>query len=104
MKVRELAHSRAGDKGNTSNVSVIAYESRDYEYLKEHLTTEVVKAAFGEIVQGEVIRYELPKISAFNFVLLDALGGGVTTTLRMDIHGKSLSSIMLNIDLPYPKT
>lgn len=100
MKVRDIAHCRAGDKGNISNVSVVAYKEEDFHFLKEYLTTEMVKQAYGEIVKGKIERYELPKIGAFNFVLHDALGGGVTTTLGMDIHGKSLSSVMINIDLP----
>lgn len=99
MKVRELAHCRAGDKGNISNVSVIAYDLDGYEFLKERLTAELVRQAYGDVVQGEIVRYELPNIAALNFVLYDALGGGVTTTLGMDIHGKSFSSIMLHIDL-----
>jgi hypothetical protein len=103
VKLRELAHCRAGDKGNTSNVSVICYHEKDYDFVKENLTIDVVRRAYGEIVKGEIIRYELPKIAAFNFVLTDSLGGGVTTTLNLDIHGKSLSSIMLNIDLPEQK-
>lgn len=99
MKLRELAHCRAGDKGDTSNISVTAYREEDYEFMKSNLTIEVVQNAFGKLVKGKITRYELPKIAAFNFVLEDALSGGVTTTLNMDIHGKSFSSIMLNIDL-----
>jgi hypothetical protein len=100
MKVREIAHSRAGDKGDTSNVSVIAFDPKDYPLLRDRLTTDVVKKAFGNLVKGKVVRYELPNIGALNFVMHEALGGGVTTTLRLDIHGKSLSSIMVNIDIP----
>jgi hypothetical protein len=100
MKVREIAHSRAGDKGDTSNVSVIAFDPKDYPLLRDRLTTDVVKTAFGNLVKGKVVRYELPNIGALNFVMHEALGGGVTTTLRLDIHGKSLSSIMVNIDIP----
>jgi hypothetical protein len=100
MKVRDIAHSRAGDKGDTSNVSVIAFDPKDYALLRDRLTTDVVKQAFGNLVKGKVVRYELPKIGALNFVMHEALGGGVTTTLRLDIHGKSLSSVMVNIDIP----
>lgn len=100
MKLQEIAHSRAGDKGNTSNISVIAYDSKDFEYIKKYVTVEVVREKFGELVHGSIIRYELPNIFALNFVLHNALGGGVTRTLSLDIHGKSFSSIMLNIDLP----
>ena len=100
MKVRDIAHSRAGDKGDTSNVSVIAFDPKDYALLRDLLTVDVVKNAFGNLVKGKVVRYELPKIGALNFVMHEALGGGVTTTLRLDIHGKSLSSVMVNIDIP----
>ena len=100
MKVRDIAHSRAGDKGDTSNVSVIAFDPKDYPLLRDCLTVDVVKNAFGNLVKGKVERYELPKIGALNFVMHEALGGGVTTTLRLDIHGKSLSSVMVNIDIP----
>jgi hypothetical protein len=100
MKLRELAHSRTGDKGNTSNISVIAYDAKDYERLRRHVTAERVKAHFAGIVRGDVTRYELPKIAALNFVMTDALGGGVTRTLALDIHGKSLSSSLLALEIP----
>jgi hypothetical protein len=100
MKLREIAHSRTGDKGNTSNISVIAYDPANYDFIKQHVTAERVKAYFSEIVQGEVVRYELPNVGALNFVMYQALGGGVTRTLALDIHGKSLSSAMMNLELP----
>jgi hypothetical protein len=100
MKLREIAHSRTGDKGNTSNISVIAFEKSDYNFLCEHVTSERVKTHFAEIVHGEVTRYELPLIGALNFVLADALGGGVTRSLALDAHGKGLSSALLDLDLP----
>ncbi|KPF90370.1 beta-lactamase [Rhodopseudomonas sp. AAP120] len=100
MKLRELAHSRTGDKGNTSNISVIAFDPANYAFLREHVTAERVKALFAGIVHGEVTRYELPNIAAFNFVLTDALGGGVTRSLALDAHGKSLSSALLDLELP----
>jgi hypothetical protein len=100
MKLRELAHSRTGDKGNTSNISVIAYDPLKYPLLEKYVTAERVKKHFAEIVQGEVVRYELPNIGALNFVMYKALGGGVTRTLALDIHGKSLSSAMMNLDIP----
>ena len=95
----ELAHARAGDKGNTSNISVIAYDQADYERLRRQLTPERVKVHFRGIVRGEVERYELPRICALNFVLRDALAGGVTRSLSLDPHGKSLSSWMLAIEI-----
>lgn len=99
MKLRKLAHSRTGDKGNISNISVIAYKEEDYQLLVQQVTAEKVKAYFSEIVKGEVVRYELPKIGALNFVMYDALSGGVTRSLAIDIHGKSLSSALLNFEV-----
>jgi hypothetical protein len=100
MKLRTIAHSRTGDKGNTSNISVIAYDERNYPRIERHVTAERVKAHFAEIVRGEVQRYELPQLGALNFVLKGALGGGVTRSLALDAHGKSLSSALLDLDLP----
>jgi hypothetical protein len=100
VKLRTLAHSRTGDKGNVSNISVIAYHARDYEHLRRHVTAGRVKAHFAGIVRGDVVRYELPKIGALNFVLYNALGGGVTRSLALDAHGKSLSSALLDLDIP----
>jgi hypothetical protein len=100
MKLREIAHSRTGDKGNTSNISVIAFDERHYPLLERHVTAERVKSHFAEIAHGEVTRYELPKMGALNFVLRDALGGGVTRSLALDAHGKGLSSAILDLDIP----
>ena len=100
MKLREIAHSRTGDKGNTSNISVIAYDPARYPLLEKHVTAERVKAFFSEVVEGDVVRYALPNIGALNFVLYRALGGGVTRTLALDIHGKSLSSAILEMEIP----
>jgi len=102
MKLRELAHSRAGDKGDTSNLSLIAYDARHYEHLRRHVTAAVVRAHLAGIVAGDVVRYELPKLGAFNFVLARALGGGVTRSLALDAHGKSLSSALLELEIPGP--
>jgi len=100
MKLREIAHSRTGDKGNTSSISVIAFDERHYPLLERHVTAARVKSHFAEIAHGEVTRYELPKIGALNFVLRDALGGGVTRSLALDAHGKGLSSAILDLDIP----
>lgn len=99
MKLREIAHSRTGDKGNISNISLIAFKDEDYKLIKERVTEEIVKEWFKDIVQGEVTRYELPNLSAFNFVMTGALGGGVTKSLAQDMHGKSLSSKLLDLDI-----
>lgn len=100
MKLRELAHARAGDKGNVSNISVIAYDPADYAHLVEHVTAARVKAHLADIVQGEVERYELPGLGALNFVLHESLAGGVTRSLSLDPHGKSLSSSLLELEVP----
>lgn len=100
VRVYDLAHSRTGDKGNTSNVSVICYDERDWDFLRQELTAERVMAAFKPIARGPVRRYELRNLKAFNFVIENALGGGVTVSLAQDIHGKSLCSVMLAIELP----
>ena len=99
MKLHHLAHARAGDKGDISCISVIAYRPEDYPTLQRELTAEKVKAHFQGIVHGDVERYELPNIHALNFVLHAALGGGVTRSLAMDAHGKSLSYAMLDIEI-----
>ena len=100
MLLRELAHARTGDKGDTSQISVIAYEECDYEYLAEHVTAERVRAHFAAIVLGDVVRYELPGLGALNFVMERALAGGVTRSLALDAHGKCLSSILLELEIP----
>jgi hypothetical protein len=100
MKLREIAHSRTGDKGNISNISIIVYDERNYPLIERFVTAERVRAHFSEIVRGGVMRYELPQLGALNFVLRDALGGGVTRSLALDAHGKSLSSALLDLDLP----
>ena len=96
MKLREIAHSRTGDKGN---ISVIAYDQEDYPLLLAQITSARVKAHFAGVVEGDVVRYELPNIAALNFVMTGALGGGVTRSLALDAHGKSLSSALLDLEI-----
>ena len=99
MKLLEIAHSRTGDKGYISNISVIAYDMKDYEFIKEKVTVELVAKVFAGYCRGTVTRYELPKIGALNFVLTKTLGGGVTRSLRLDTHGKCLCSYLLDVEL-----
>ena len=99
MKLREIAHSRTGDKGNTSNISVIACDAKHFPLLKDQVTAARVKAHFAGVVEGEVVRYELPNIAALNFVMSNTLGGGVTRSLALDAHGKSLSSAPLDLEI-----
>jgi hypothetical protein len=99
MTLRDIAHARTGDKGDTCNISLIAFDERDYPRLLERATAERVKALFGGMVRGDVTRYELPHLGALNFVMRRALGGGVTRSLSLDAHGKSLSSLLLDLDI-----
>jgi hypothetical protein len=100
MLLRDIAHSRAGDKGDISNISVIAYDLADYPKLERYLTPQRIQAHFAGVVQGQVVRHTLPHLGALNFVMTQALGGGVTRSLALDAHGKSLSGAMLAIELP----
>lgn len=98
MKLRDIAHSRTGDKGNISVISVIAYKKEDFPFIKERVTEEAVADYFKEIVHGKITRYELPNIYALNFVMENALGGGVTRSLAIDMHGKTLGFALLEME------
>lgn len=100
MKLRTIAHSRSGDKGTIVNVSLIAFEPRHYSALVRYVTAARVKEHFTDLASGNVIRYELPLIGALNFVVHGMVGGGVTRTLALDAHGKSLSSALLEMEIP----
>ena len=102
MKIRlhEIAHCRAGDKGNTSTLSVIAYDEAMYPLLCREVTAETVKAHLSRNIQGEVVRYEMPNVGALQFTCRQALHSGVTTSLTIDPHGKCLSSELLEIEFP----
>lgn len=100
MIVHDIATARAGDKGDTSQISVIARRPEDYPLLVAQLTPDVVAAAFAGISKGRVTRHEVPALNALVFLLDGTLGGGVSISLASDPHGKSLSSLMLAIRLP----
>jgi hypothetical protein len=102
IRLHEIAHARAGDKGNTSSVSVWVYDPGDYALVKEQLTAERVKAAFPALIRGDVVRYELDHLHGLNFVLHDALEGGVNTSLNLDSHGKSWSYLLLRLAIEVP--
>ena len=94
----DLAHARTGDKGDTSNISVIAYRAEDYPLLCERLTAAVVAEHFAALLDptaAPVRRYEMPQLQALNFVVPGILKGGVTRSLALDAHGKSLGSALL---------
>lgn len=93
--LHKLAHARAGDKGNCSNISLIPYDAADYELLKQQVTEQAVMDVFRHRGATRVMRYDLPKLPAFNFVIENALEGGVNDALNLDGHGKSLSFLLL---------
>lgn len=97
--LNQIAHGRSGDKGDTSNVCVFARDPKYYELIKKQVTPEKVKEYFGDMVKGKVIRYELPKLNGFNFVMYHALGGGATLSLRQDSLGKSMGSAFLRMKI-----
>ncbi|CAK7257457.1 MULTISPECIES: hypothetical protein [unclassified Shinella] len=97
--LRDICHARSGDKGNSANVGIACFDARDYEWLERNLSAAAVKAFMKSIVKGSVERYELPNVAALNFMLHDALGGGASRTLQLDIHGKGFSSILLSMEL-----
>ncbi len=97
--VRDIAHARAGDKGNISNVSVWAYDPEDFDLLKRALTPERIKREFPALVHGRVDRYVIEHLHGLNFVLHDALEGGVNRSLNLDSHGKSWSYLLLGLKL-----
>jgi hypothetical protein len=94
-----LAHARSGDKGNSANVGLVAYEPEIYPILVEEVTEERVKAHFGGLVRGRVERFELPNLHALNFMLYEALDGGGTVSLRTDAQGKVLSTALLRMEV-----
>ncbi|GAB3714140.1 hypothetical protein GCM10027592_53720 [Spirosoma flavus] len=99
IKLYDIAHSRAGDKGNTLTLSLIPYHSDNYPLIQKLITAEAVKKHLSGIVAGDVLRYEWPNLPALQFVCQQALMGGVTTSLTMDTHGKSLSYALLEMEL-----
>ncbi len=102
MRLYRMAHARSGDKGDGSNVGLIAYDDRGYEILKREVTAERVKAHFGEIVRGRVDRYEVPNLRALNFILHDSLGGGGSASLLTDAQGKThgMALLLMEVDVP----
>ena len=104
MKVRlvDIAHARSGDKGDTANVGVIALRPEWYPLLERELTRERVAEHFAGIITGAVERFELPNLSALNFLLHGALGGGGTVSLRVDAQGKVYSTVLLRMTLDVP--
>src|SRR5689334_17962963 len=103
LPLQHVAHVRSGDKGNTSNVTVIAYEPDLYPYLKDQLTAEAFKAFYAGMVTGPVTRYAVDHLGVLNFVAEGALGGGVSRSLCLDNYGKALSAAVLGFELDVPE-
>ncbi len=99
MKLHDIAHARAGDKGDVSNISVIAYDPAHWPLILAAVTPARVAAQLGVAAAGDVARHELPQLHALNLVIRGALAGGVTRSLALDAHGKCLASVLLEMDL-----
>jgi hypothetical protein len=99
IPLSQIAHARSGDKGDTANIGIIAFEERHYPVLVREVTADRVKAFFGDRVKGSVERYELPNLGALNFLLHESLGGGGTISLRVDAQGKTLGAALLRMEI-----
>ena len=97
--LREIAHARAGDKGDRSNVSVWVHDPEHYEAVRAQLTPDRLKQALGRLFKGRIQRFELPHLFGLNFVMDQALEGGVNESLNLDAHGKSWSFLLLGLEL-----
>ncbi len=102
VRLGDLAHARSGDKGDRANVGVVATDRASYDHLREHLTSAGVAEYLRPLAPGEVRRYELPNILAFNFVIDAALGGGASRSLRLDTQGKALGVALLEMRVAAP--
>ncbi len=102
IPLSRIAHTRSGDKGDTCNIGVIAYDERHYPILVREVTPERVKSHFGPLVKGDVERFELPNLGALNFLLHGALGGGGTVSLRTDAQGKTFGAALLGLEIDAP--
>ena len=97
--LNQIAHGRSGDKGDTSNVCVFAREPKYFDIIKREVTIEKVREHFGDMVKGDITRYEVDSLKGFNFVMKHALGGGATQSLRLDSLGKSMGSAFLRMKI-----
>jgi hypothetical protein len=94
-----IAHTRSGDKGDTSNIGVIAFKPEHYAVILREVTPARVKQFFGDLVKGEVERFELPNLGAINLLLHESLGGGGTVSLRIDAQGKTYGAALLRMEI-----
>ena len=103
VPLHRIAHARSGDKGDGSNVGLIAYTREGFEILREQVTTERVKEHFSQVCQGPVERFEVPNLLALNFILHDSLGGGGTESLKIDAQGKTHGQGLLQFEVEVPE-
>ncbi|HET8548461.1 MAG TPA: hypothetical protein VFL57_10675 [Bryobacteraceae bacterium] len=99
IPLSRIAHARSGDKGDTANIGLIAFDEKHFPILRREVTPERVKQHFGSLVKGKVERFELPNLGALNFLLHEALGGGGTVSLRIDAQGKTLGAALLRMEI-----
>ncbi len=104
IPLRQIAHARSGDKGNSANIAVFARDPADYIWLRDHLTAAVVQSYFAPLNPGPTTRHEAPNLDALNFVLPAVLGGGGSSSLRLDAQGKTLAMALLEMPVSYPET
>jgi hypothetical protein len=104
VPLHKIAHARAGDKGNRSNVSVIVYDAGNYPVIKEQITASRLESTFPALLKGEVQRFELDHLLCLNFVMDQALEGGVNESLNLDAHGKSWSFLILSLEVDLNKS
>src|SRR6478672_8867882 len=102
VQLREIAHARSGDKGNTTNIGLIALDPKHYPVLVEQVTAERVKQHFAQLCEGRVERFEIPNLHALNFLLHESLDGGGTISLRIDAQGKTYSTALLRMEVDVP--
>lgn len=104
IRLIDIAHARSGDKGDTANIGLIARDEKHFSILKKYVTAEKVKSFFGEMVKGDVERFELPNLGALNFLLHGALGGGGTKSLMTDAQGKTYAAALLRMEIEIEET
>jgi hypothetical protein len=102
IKLGQIAHARSGDKGDGSNIGLIAYTDAGYRLIKQTVTTEMVKRHFQQICFGDVERFEVPNLKALNFLLHDSLGGGGSESVKTDAQGKTHGQALLLMEIPVP--
>jgi len=102
VRLEDIAHARSGDKGDGSNVGIIAYTEAGFRLLQRELTTARVKHHFSSICKGGVDRFEVPNLKAINFILHDSLGGGGSESVKTDAQGKTHGQALLRMELDLP--